>query len=461
MSHNKESNPNLHVAFYPWFALGHLTSFLRLANKLAERGLQVSYFIPSKTQPKLSPHNHHPNHLTFIPITVPHVDGLPPGAETTNDVPGSAVPLIMTAMDLTQDIIEAHLAQLKPNFVFYDFTYWIPKLGQKLGFKSIHYFTAFISRYGYLAPYKKEGYLPTAADLLRPPPGYPSPIRMKPYEAKIMAGAGKTAFGLGGFTLAERLAVSFIECDAFGVKTCKEMEGEHCKFFEDVFGKPVLLAGPVVPKLPSSKLDEHFDEWLNGFDESSVIFCALGSECSLEINQFHELLLGLELTGRPFLAALKPPKNYKTIESALPEGFASRTRERGIVHEGWVQQQLILQHRSVGCFITHCGVGSLSEAMISKCQVVMIPQAIDQFINARMMSLEWKIGVEIETREDDGWFTREDVHKAITMVMDGESDVGREVRANHAKWRDFILTQGVEDSYISSFIESLQQLLIV
>lgn len=161
------------------------------------------------------------------------------------------------------------------------------------------------------------------------------------------------------------------------------------------------------------------------------------------------------------MAVLKPPKNYETIESALPEGFASRIRERGIVHEGWVQQQLILQHRSVGCFITHCGVGSLSEAIISKCQVVMIPQAIDQFINARMMSLEWKIGVEIETREDDGLFTMEDVHKAITMVMDGESEVGREVRANHAKWREFILTQGVEDSYISSFIESLQQLLIV
>ncbi|KAL2902501.1 UDP-glycosyltransferase 79B30, partial [Bienertia sinuspersici] len=165
------------------------------------------------------------------------------------------------------------------------------------------------------------------------------------------------------------------------------------------------------------------------------------------------------LTGRPFLAALKPPRNYETIELALPEGIQERIKERGIIHGGWVQQQLILQQPSVGCFMTHCGVGSLSEAMVSKCQVVMMPQAIDQFINARMMSLVWKVAVEVEPRENDGFFTKEAVHKAVSLVMDEESEVGKEVRANHAKWREFILSEGLEDSYITSFIQSLRQLI--
>ncbi|KAL2902502.1 Anthocyanidin 3-O-glucoside 2''-O-glucosyltransferase [Bienertia sinuspersici] len=296
MSHTNNNNNNdssvLHVAFYPWFALGHLTSFLRLANKLAERGHKVTYFLPSKTQSKLASHNHYPNHLTFVPIVVPSVDGLPPGAETTNDVLAPARPLIMTAMDMTRDTIEAHLAQLKPNIVFYDFTYWMPELGRKYGFKSVHYITAYISRYAYLAPYKKEGRLPSAADLM---------IRMKPHEAELMAAVGKTPFGLGGLTLAERLGVSFLECDAIGVKTCKEMEGPYCEFMEKIYGKPVLVAGPMVPKPPSSKLDDYFDGWLKGFGEGSVIYCALGSECTLELDQFQDILLGLELTGKFYM----------------------------------------------------------------------------------------------------------------------------------------------------------------
>lgn len=143
----------------------------------------------------------------------------------------------------------------------------------------------------------------------------------------------------------------------------------------------------------------------------------------------------------------------------MPKEFEERIKGKGIIDSGWVQQQLILKHPSIGCFITHCGVGSLSEAMVSHCQVVFMPQAVDQFINARQMSLELKIGAEVESREEDGFYTKEAISKAVSSVMDEHSEVGREVRANHAKWRDFILKQGLEDSYIISFINSLQQLL--
>lgn len=161
----------------------------------------------------------------------------------------------------------------------------------------------------------------------------------------------------------------------------------------------------------------------------------------------------------PFLAALKLPTECSTLESALPEGFKERTKGRGIVHIGWVQQQLVLQHSSVGCFLTHCGAGSLSEAMVSQCQIIMLPQAVDQSVNARLMSLDLRLGVEVEMRDRDGFFTREAVCKAVVTVMDAENEVGREVRANHAKWREFLLKEGLEDAYINGFIQSLQDLL--
>jgi len=163
--------------------------------------------------------------------------------------------------------------------------------------------------------------------------------------------------------------------------------------------------------------------------------------------------------GKPFLAALKAPVNCETIESALPEGFLERTRDRGIIHGGWVQQQLILHHPSVGCFLTHGGPGSFTEAIKSECQIVSLPQAVDQFLVARLMSCLMKVGVEVEKRDSDGFFTREAVRKAINLVMEEESEVGKEVRANHAKWRELLSKEGLEENYIGKLVQGLQGLL--
>jgi len=48
------------------------------------------------------------------------------------------------------------------------------------------------------------------------------------------------------------------------------------------------------------------------------------------------------LAGRPFLAALKPPRSHDTIESELPKGFLDRTKDGGMIHGGWLQQQMLL-----------------------------------------------------------------------------------------------------------------------
>ncbi|GLT72519.1 hypothetical protein SLA2020_444460 [Shorea laevis] len=130
---------SLHLAMYPWFGFGHLTPFLHLSNKLAQKGHTISFLIPTKTLHKLEPLNLYPDLITFVPITLPHVDGLPPDAETTADVPSTLHPHLMTAMDRTESHIELLLRHLKPDIVFFDFACWVPKLARKLGIKSILY----------------------------------------------------------------------------------------------------------------------------------------------------------------------------------------------------------------------------------------------------------------------------------------------------------------------------------
>lgn len=136
-------------------------------------------------------------------------------------------------------------------------------------------------------------------------------------------------------------------------KVCREIEGVYADYLETLFKKPLLLSGPTLPEPPTSTLEAKWVEWLGRFKPGSVVYCALGSEWTLQHDQFQELVLGLELTGFPFLAAMRPPFGFESVEEALPEGFKKRVEGRGVVHGGWVQQTLILEHSSVGCFINY------------------------------------------------------------------------------------------------------------
>lgn len=367
----------------------------------------------------------------------------------------------MTAMDLTQPDIETHLTNLKPQIVFYDFTHWIPSLTKRLGIKAFHYCIISSIMVGYsLTPARySQGNNLTEFDLMQPPYGYPdSSIRLHSHEAKALAAMRKNTFG-SNVLFYDRQAIALNEADALGYRTCREIEGPYLDYVQKQFNKSVLTSGPVLQILenPNYVLDEKWATWLGGFKADSVVYCCFGSECTLIPNQFQELILGLELSGMPFFAALKPPFGFATIEEALPEGLAERIKGRGVVYGGWVQQQLILEHPSVGCFITHCGSGSLSEALVNKCQLVLLPNFGDRILNARIMANNLKVGVEVE-KDEDGLYTKDSVCKAVSIVMDDENETSKTVRANHAKIREMLLNKDLESSYIDNFCKKLQEI---
>ncbi|KAK2350970.1 cyanidin 3-O-galactoside 2''-O-xylosyltransferase FGGT1 [Trifolium repens] len=185
---------------FPWFAMGHITPYLHLSNKLAIRAHKISFFIPKNTVNKVHHLNLHPNLITFVPITVPHVDGLPHDAETTSDVPFSLFSLIATAMDQTEKQIELLLRELKPDIVFFDFQYWLPNLTKKLGIKSLHYMilSPLLPAYVGDIPRKSQGKVLTEFDLMKPPIGFPnSSIKLHLHEARFLASIRKLEFGSG------------------------------------------------------------------------------------------------------------------------------------------------------------------------------------------------------------------------------------------------------------------------
>ena len=129
------------------------------------------------------------------------------------------------------------------------------------------------------------------------------------------------------------------------------------------------------------------------------------------------------------------------------------------MYGAWVPQTLILEHPSVGCSVTHCGYGPMWESLLSDCQIVCVPYLGDQILNARLMVEELKVAVEVE-RKDNGWISKESLSEAIISVMDKDSsEVAGMVKHNHAKSKEVITREGMQERYLDTFIQSLQGLL--
>lgn len=258
---------------------------------------------------------------------------------------------------------------------------------------------------------------------------------------------------------------SYKKSDAIAMRTCQEIEGDFCDFLSNQLQKKILLTGPLMAapssRIKATTLDKEWEKWLGQFQPKTVIFCAFGSQVILEKQQLEEIVLGIEQTGLPFLVALKPPMGYDSMKEALPKGFEERVKERGIVYGGWVQQPLILNHSSIGCFVSHCGFGSMWESLMSDAQIVLIPTLGDQILNTRLLAQELKVGVEVK-REEDGSFTRQSVRQAIELVMvddnnNNGSGIGEMVKKNHAKWKHLLTKPGFLETYIDNFVKNLQE----
>ncbi|MED6190315.1 hypothetical protein PIB30_104702 [Stylosanthes scabra] len=153
-------------------------------------------------------------------------------------------------------------------------------------------------------------------------------------------------------------------------------------------------------------------EWLERQEERSVVYVSFGSWVSsspIGEARVRSLALALEATGRPFLWVLRSSSGWR---EGLPAGFVERNMcsGRGRV-VCWAPQTEILQHRSVGCYLTHCGWNSTLEALQFRVRQLCYPLAGDQFVNCAYIVQVWKVGVRLNG------FGERDVHEGLQTVM--------------------------------------------
>nr|BEP30492.1 glucosyl glycoside transferase-like protein [Dahlia pinnata] len=453
----------LHLVMFPFFAFGHISPFVQLSNKLSSYpGIKISFLAASGSVGRIETMLNPTDTTKVIPLTLPHVDGLPEGVDNTSDTSPATVELLKVALDLMRPQIKTLLANLKPKFVFFDFAqYWLPELATELGIKTIA-FSVFMSiANAFVTSWIGHNVPPTIDEIKNPPPGeLPETIKLNTFQARDFAYIFMSFHGT--LSVYDRLMKCFNGCTAILYKSCREMEAPYIDYVSNHLKKPVLLIGPVVPEPHTGELDEKWDTWLTQFPAKSVIYCSFGSETFLTDQQITELSLGLQQTGLPFLLILNFPTNLDSsaeLKRTLPEGFVESVKGRGIVHSGWVQQRHIMAHESVGCYVCHAGFSSVIEGLINDCQLVMLPFKGDQFHNSRLIAMEWKAGVEVNRRDEDGYFGKDDVCEAVKSVMvETEEEPAKLIRENQKKWKEFFLNDEIHGKYIDDFVDNLRAL---
>ncbi|GJN14849.1 hypothetical protein PR202_gb01715 [Eleusine coracana subsp. coracana] len=71
---------------------------------------------------------------------------------------------------------------------------------------------------------------------------------------------------------------------------------------------------------------------------------------------------------------------------APPEGWKERIGERDMVVTGWAPQAAVLNHPSVGVFVTHCGWNSVLDTVSAGVPVLTWPMVCEQFITERFIT---------------------------------------------------------------------------
>ncbi|XP_010069575.2 UDP-glycosyltransferase 74F2 [Eucalyptus grandis] len=254
----------------------------------------------------------------------------------------------------------------------------------------------------------------------------------------------------------------FVLCDTF-----YELEKEVVDWMSTNLW-PLKTIGPT---LPSLYLDKRLPDdaayginlftptttstvftWLRHHPPHSVVYVSFGSFAELDPSQFSELAHGLALAGHPFLWIVRSSEQHK-----LPRDLMDSIPSKEALILPWCDQLEILTNDSIGCFVTHCGLNSVIEAICLGVPMVAMPQWTDQGTNAKFVEDVWRVGVRARA-DEAGLVRREEVERRVREVLGG-GERGVEMADSARRWmaaaKASISEGGSSDRNIDDFVAKL------
>ena len=167
-------------------------------------------------------------------------------------------------------------------------------------------------------------------------------------------------------------------------------------------------------------------QWLDIQKPNSVIYVNFGSTMVLTPQEVVELGWGLANSNRPVLWVIR--RDLIIGESAcLSDEFLAEIKERSMIIS-WCPQEDVLNHRSIGGFLTHCGWNSMLESLSAGVPMLCYPFFAEQQTNCWLICHKLGVGLVI-----DNDVKRGQVEELVKELMEGEK--GKEMKSKAKEWK--------------------------
>ncbi|CAL5384066.1 unnamed protein product [Camellia sinensis] len=230
------------------------------------------------------------------------------------------------------------------------------------------------------ASYLTNGYLDTVIDWI---PGM-NGIRLKDLPSFIRAIDIKVDFVLEVIDKAHKgSAIIFNTFDA--------LEPDVLEALSTMY-PPIYTIGPLqflLDQFPQNHLNsvgsslwkEEIEclSWLDSKEHNSVIYVNFGSITVMTPQHLIEFTWGLANSNQTFLWVIRPDLVIGDSAILLPD-FVNETKERSLL-ASWCPQEQVLNHPSVGGFLTHCGWNSTLESICNGIPMLCWLFFVDQQTN--------------------------------------------------------------------------------
>ncbi|KAG0622440.1 hypothetical protein M758_3G097800 [Ceratodon purpureus] len=410
-----------HVLFVTFFLQAHFRGMYRYAVSLAKRGVKIT-FVALAREIALLRNFEELRTLDFNLVS--YHDHGENNFETPSEVPVvDVLEFLATGRLRFQPVLDKLVARQKaglagPTCVFGDRTLiWAKDAAKELGIPFVQFWTcgagymralqAQVSLYAdgtlkirrgaggcpYLEPF--EGHVHVAGL----PPLEHRDIR-KPFQLDFKNACVRNDIEIGTIVnMADAVIVnSFYEFEAPQIDAIRQTWLDRCTTESKI--PKMFLVGPLSAHVSTVVEDRSLVDrssgvdalqWLDRRPPLSVVYICMGTVVRLTRSKVEELAAALEASEQSFLWIVS-----RGVKDLIPLGFEARTRENGLVVNGWVPQLRILQHSAIGGLVTHCGWNSVLESIMSGVPMAAWPQMLtDQYYYCRHIVDVLKVAVEV------------------------------------------------------------------
>uniref|UniRef100_A0A6N2LW59 Glycosyltransferase n=1 Tax=Salix viminalis TaxID=40686 RepID=A0A6N2LW59_SALVM len=434
----------VHIFFFPFMAHGHLIPTIDMAKLFASRGVKATIVTTPVNAPLVSRTIQRSKSFGFDinikTIKFPAVEvGLPEGFEnaesiTSHELEGEMTKKFLQATAMLQEPLEKLLQEGRPDCLIADmFLPWTTDAAAKFGIPRLvfHGFSCFsLCTSDCLTRYKPFKEVSSDSELFVVPE-LPGEIKLTRKQLPdFMKQNVETEFT----RLIQKVRESSWKSYGIVINSFYELESAYADFFKEL-GRKAWNIGPVslcnrefeekAHRGKEASIDEHEClKWLDSKEPNSVVYICFGTVANFSDSQLKEIAIALEASGQQFIWVVRKDKKARDKEEWLPEGFEKRMESKGLIIRGWAPQVMILDHESIGGFVTHCGWNSTVEGIAAGKPMVTWPVSAEQFFNEKLVTDVLKIGVAVGVQQ---WVTvsgdkikSEAVEKAVTRIMIGE-----------------------------------------